>query len=394
MAKEITEPKKAAIEVAKKYEKSVLRSLPLTFRWADHQKTCLRYIMDFSVLLQAADCRIGDLVLDYAAGSGWVTEWLYRLGFRVVSLDISSDLLRVGRERLGCDTRIEKIFPAFFVAGDCERLPFPDNAFDGVICFNSLHHMPDYTVALREIHRVLKNGRKAAFSEPGTRHTVSPEAVREMELYGVLERDLDVREIAGLAENIGFSEMDLKPFIYTEHLDYDRRKWEAFLRKEPPVIDDYVGRLIDFLITVHTVFTLRKGGARELDSRIPEALSAHIKLQGVPERIQTGSLIAFRARVKNTGHSHWLARRTPYGGFVTFGMKVFNEQGAFVTDALGRTDLGKDVAPGLEIELEVGFRVELAPGNYRIECDMVDEGIAWFQEIGSKSVTVSLKILE
>jgi SAM-dependent methyltransferase len=377
---ETKDPKAAAVEVAGRYDRDLLRRLPLSFRWADHQKTGLRYIMDFSVLVQALDCRVGDLVLDYAAGSGWVTEWLNRLGFKVVSLEISEDLLQVGRERLSCDTRAETQFPVHFVAGDCEHLPFEDGVFDGVVCVNSLHHMPDYPRALTEIHRVLKSGRKAAFSEPGTRHTVSPEAKREMEQYRVLERDLDIREIGRLAERVGFTDVELKPFIYTEHLRYDRKGWEGFLRKDDRIIRDYIERLVDFLVGVHTVFTLRKGDERPPDSRIPEDLRAAIRLKGDPRRVRAGQLVSFRARVRNIGRNLWLSERTPYGGFVTFGVRLYTEDGKLVTDGLGRQGLAGNVAPGEEVDVRVEFRAMLPPGKYRVECDMVDEQITWFAD--------------
>ena len=42
------------------------------------------------------------------------------------------------------------------VEGDAEALPFADGSFDRVFSNGVLHHTPDMSAALREIHRVLK----------------------------------------------------------------------------------------------------------------------------------------------------------------------------------------------------------------------------------------------
>ena len=47
---------------------------------------------------------------------------------------------------------------AAFVSGDAYRLPFPDKAFDAVICSEVLEHLIEYEQALGEIARVLKPG--------------------------------------------------------------------------------------------------------------------------------------------------------------------------------------------------------------------------------------------
>jgi SAM-dependent methyltransferase len=55
-----------------------------------------------------------------------------------------------------------------FAAGGAEAIPAPDRHFDIVMMFKSLHHVPVALMdqALGEIHRVLKPGGLAYFSEP------------------------------------------------------------------------------------------------------------------------------------------------------------------------------------------------------------------------------------
>lgn len=44
------------------------------------------------------------------------------------------------------------------VLGDLTRLPFPDAAFDLVVCYHVLEHVPDDGAALAELHRVTQPG--------------------------------------------------------------------------------------------------------------------------------------------------------------------------------------------------------------------------------------------
>ncbi len=55
-----------------------------------------------------------------------------------------------------------------FLLGGAESIDAPDESFDAVLMFKSLHHVPvtGMDQALAEIHRVLKPGRAALFSEP------------------------------------------------------------------------------------------------------------------------------------------------------------------------------------------------------------------------------------
>ena len=53
-----------------------------------------------------------------------------------------------------------------FIAGDIMRLPFPDNAFDLVICSEVLEHLPDFRGALQELARVCAPGGRFAISVP------------------------------------------------------------------------------------------------------------------------------------------------------------------------------------------------------------------------------------
>ena len=102
-------------------------------------------------------------VLDLACGTGDLTKALSNKGCHVTGLDISSEMMAIGREK--CRYLSPK---PNFVLGSAEQIPFPDASFDAVtIAFG---HRAQ---CLAEIHRVLKPGGQLAvleFAVPRNRH--------------------------------------------------------------------------------------------------------------------------------------------------------------------------------------------------------------------------------
>ena len=104
----------------------------------------------------------GKRILDLGCGSGGNTALLVNRGAHVWGIDISEDLLRLGRRRLtvsGCPGE------ATFVAGSAHDMPFPDASIDVVFGMAILHHV-DLDLVAREVLRVLKPGGRAIFQEP------------------------------------------------------------------------------------------------------------------------------------------------------------------------------------------------------------------------------------
>lgn len=181
----------------------------------------LRLIADFAAAVQCLAPRASDVVLDVGAGSCWVSEWLARLGFRTISVDISEDMLRIGRERLG--------HRGHLVAGDLEALPLSAGSVDRAICLNAFHHLPDPEAAIAELHRVLRADGAVVFSEPGLGHAGQPHSVRATSDFGVLERDVAVRDLMGQCLAAGFADVRIKPLAYTvPWFDLDESTWAAW----------------------------------------------------------------------------------------------------------------------------------------------------------------------
>jgi SAM-dependent methyltransferase len=104
-------------------------------------------------------------VLEIASGSGGPALYMARsTGARVTGLDVNENGVATANElavRAGLGDRVR------FQAADANaRLSFADNSFDAVICMDSMNHLLDRALVLREWQRVLRPGGRAMFTDP------------------------------------------------------------------------------------------------------------------------------------------------------------------------------------------------------------------------------------
>jgi SAM-dependent methyltransferase len=90
----------------------------------------------------------GKRILDVGCGPRGSLEWAEDAAERV-----GLDPLVPAYKRLGSGRHAMR-----YVAGTAERMPFPNDAFDVVTCFNALDHVEDVDAAAAEITRVTKAG--------------------------------------------------------------------------------------------------------------------------------------------------------------------------------------------------------------------------------------------
>ena len=152
----------------------------------------------------------GQRVVDFGCGSGANTVLLVRRGAHVWGIDISEELLRLGRRRLAVSGRAGE---ATFLAGSAHDMPFPDGSIDVVFGIAILHHL-DLGLVGREVRRVLKPGGRAIFQEP-VRNSGAIRLIRSLIPYRApdispYERPLTEAELRRFAD--GFSRVRIKPF--------------------------------------------------------------------------------------------------------------------------------------------------------------------------------------
>lgn len=107
--------------------------------------------------LLAPELLAGRRVLEVGCGQGMILFNTAAIAASAVGMDISEGSLRSAagiRAQLGA-TNVD------LLRGDAERLPFPDGAFDVVLCIGVLHHTPGTAAGIEEIRRILRPGGRA-----------------------------------------------------------------------------------------------------------------------------------------------------------------------------------------------------------------------------------------
>jgi ubiquinone/menaquinone biosynthesis C-methylase UbiE len=125
---------------------------------------------------------IAGSLLDVGCGPGLLLEVLVeREEVSVAGIDISPEMIRVAKDRLGVR--------ADLTLGDAESLPWKDDQFDCAFCVDSFHHYPNPERGLAEMHRVLKRGGRLLIADPA-----APPVIRQVaNLVNAFLRHGDVR---------------------------------------------------------------------------------------------------------------------------------------------------------------------------------------------------------
>lgn len=123
-------------------------------RWKKFEEIFLDYLRN----LRADSSGINSEPLRYLdAGCGdginlqWVTTFfeISKLNFKITALDYNSLRVdRVEQSKIADDVRVASLL----------NMPFNDETFDIILCNHVLEHIPQFKLALAELHRVLKPG--------------------------------------------------------------------------------------------------------------------------------------------------------------------------------------------------------------------------------------------
>lgn len=323
-------------------------------------------------------------ILDLGGGSAWVSELLAKLGYTPVTLDVSSALLRVGRQRFAR----EGLAP-LFVAGDMTALPLAAGSMTAVVVIDALHHVPDVPAVFREAFRVLDTGGAFLLAEPGEGHAETEKSRGEMLEYGVHEREIHIADMFEYANRAGFDDVRVVvnhvPSIGMTRAQLDAAAqspadaWRAMNEDRLTDLPAYIMQSV----FDHPLFVCRKG-RRAADSTVPSTLGAEIR----PQIARQGAAVTGTVTIRNTGDTLWLKGEAQ--GHVQLGIQLLDPARTLLARDFTRASLPGDVAPATTVDVAINVTLPDAVTRYVLKFDLVDEGVCWFEDVGSRPVYVAI----
>lgn len=137
------------------------------------------------------------VILDAGCGYSWTTDWLQRTGWEPIGVDISRVYLEIAGHRLGS-------WMPHVIQADTENLPLKAQILDAILCYEAFHHIPDRAKAMRGFFRALRPGKQIVLAEPGGAHETAAVSVDAMQKYGILERGMELADVAAYTAGLGF----------------------------------------------------------------------------------------------------------------------------------------------------------------------------------------------
>lgn len=143
-----------------------------------------------------------DNVLDVGCGSGWLSRRLAKMVSqgRVVGMDISDEMIRVGRRN---SHEFENLM---FVTGEVEEIPWEGNFFSHAISIESSYYWPEPAAGIKELFRVLRPAGQAWIVINYYRD--NPHCHQWGDLLAVKTHLLSTREWAELFRDAGFAKVE------------------------------------------------------------------------------------------------------------------------------------------------------------------------------------------
>ena len=375
-------------QTADDYFKSVQDSTP-------HLAKPFSSLRDGPVILQNLGFLLSGLhlaktmtVLDFAAGTCWLSRYLHQLQCKTISCDVSSTALEFGKQLFEEYPIIgDPIAEPSFLHFDGHKIDLPDESVDRIICLAGFHHVPNQEEVIAELARVLKRGGIAGFSEPGRFHSQSPQSQFEMRNYAVLENDILVPEIFTIAQKHGFTDIRLRVLDDIEvSLNQYKFLTSQITRKLLNLIYHDVGNMM----VNRTIFFLYKGDYIP-DSRSHIGLACSLSTARNVFSIAAGESLDILVKVTNTGRAGWLTENINGIGVVKIGTHLYDEANHLLNLDFSRHDLPEFIEPGTTFEQSIKVRFDDS-GTYKLAVDLVSESICWFENGGSIPITVTVNV--
>lgn len=299
----------------------------------------LDQILRFGSTVQKLDVGINALILDIGVGYAWTSEWLVRLGHRVIGIDICKDYIIAGIPRM-------QQYVPYLIVADIENLPLRNEIFDSILSYDAFHHIPNRNQAMQEFDRVMKHGGKISLVEPGKDHEHHPQSIAVMEQHGILEVGMDKNDILEYIKNTSFDSVI--------HQKSDAHP--------------------------HDMYVVKKYGDYRPDSFSPRILLASIDIKSHLNIFRIQEPFVLEITLKNSGDTTWLHSTEDQKGEVKLGANLYDQNRNLIQSDFFRWSLPYNLEPENTCDLKCNIPAFNQSGEYILEFDMVVESIIWFKD--------------
>jgi SAM-dependent methyltransferase len=345
-----------------------------------------RHLFSLGVVSSALGLRPSDVVVEFGAGSCWVSHFLNKFGCKTISVDVSKTALDLGRRMFEKDPSTNWSRAPEFLVYDGHRLPLDDASCDRIVVIDAFHHVPNQREILTEMFRVLKPDGIVGMSEPGSGHASTPDSVHEVETYGVLENELVIEDLAVLARSCGFAAVTVVAVSPDSLWEVPAEDLGAFVQGKGFV--KYWRHHSNALFANHYIL-LHKGDPAP-STRRPKLLRAHIMLDPATViQVARGERARVTVRLENRDDTRWLAGEG--GGWTRLGGHLHKDGELVDLDWL-RVALPCDISKNDAVTLDITLPAMSEPGIYDVVFDLVIEGRTWFEAHGSNTASVRVVV--
>lgn len=315
----------------------------------------------------------GKSVLDVGCNAGFYSVAAKRRNAaRVLGVDAQRHQIRQARfvnRALGLDLEFAKL-------SVYDLNPATLGQFDITLALGLIYHCKHLVLALEKLFLVTK------------------------ELL-IIETDIfpPERTPASFAYPVGGLEPTLHPLAYVENPPAAKEATFNWFLPSPAALEALL-RNVGFaevelvsLDNARAVLTCRKDSAYP-DSRALEHLAVKLTLEDGPAQAAPAAALLFRLRAENTGYARWLAAGEPATekGAVHLTAHLMDAEGEALFWYYAGARLPRDIMPGEVVSLELALRAPDKPGHYQLEFDMVAEHLAWFEDLGSLTLSHALRV--